>query len=371
MSALKIARIDVFQVDLPYSGGVYHLSGGRTYENFDGTIVRITTDTGIEGFGESTPFGSTFIASHALGVRAGIAEIAPHLIGLDPRNVDRINDAMDAALIGHLHAKTAIDVACWDIFGKSVGLPVCQLLGGSTGAKLPLLTSLPVADAENTRRLVSEARAAGYSGFSVKIGENPVSDAARVVAALAERKETEFFSIDANSSMTVETTLRMLRLLPDGLDFILEAPCATHRETLALRKRTNVAILSDELLTDEFSAVQLVADDAAEGINLKISKVGGLTRARRIRDIAIAAGYTIVTQETCGSDIAFAAIVHLAQTIPERHLRPILESRAMHKPKTADGDFEVQGGFVRAPNAPGLGIKPRMDVLGKAVATYQ
>ncbi|RSL37889.1 hypothetical protein CEP53_015392, partial [Fusarium sp. AF-6] len=86
MSELKIARIDVFQVDLPYSGGVYHLSGGRTYKDFDGTIVRITTQNGIEGFGESTPFGATFIASHALGVRAGIAEIAPHLIGLDPRN---------------------------------------------------------------------------------------------------------------------------------------------------------------------------------------------------------------------------------------------------------------------------------------------
>ena len=112
MPELKIARIDVFQVDLPYSGGVYHLSGGRTYKNFDGTIVRITTQSLIEGFGESTPFGATFIASHALGVRAGIAETAPHLIGLDPRDVDRINDAMDAALIGHLHAKTAIDVAC-------------------------------------------------------------------------------------------------------------------------------------------------------------------------------------------------------------------------------------------------------------------
>ncbi|RSL60504.1 hypothetical protein CEP54_006744 [Fusarium duplospermum] len=370
MSELKIARIDVLQVDLPYSGGVYHLSGGRTYKNFDGTIVRITTQTGIEGFGESTPFGATFIASHALGVRAGIAEIAPHLIGLDPRDVDRVNDAMDAALIGHLHAKTAIDVACWDIFGKSVGLPVYQLLGGSTGIKLPLLTSLPVADAENTRRLIAEARAAGYTGFSVKIGENPISDAARVVAALSEKKENEFYSIDANSSMTVESTLRMLRLLPDGLDFILEAPCATHRDTVSLRRRTNVPILTDELLTDEHSAIQLVADDAAEGLNLKISKVGGLTRARRIRDIALAAGYTIVTQETCGSDIAFAAIVHLAQTIPERNLRPILECRAMHIPKTADGDYEVQGGYVRAPNAPGLGITPRLDVLGKPVASY-
>ena len=130
MTDIRIARIDVFQVDLPYAGGVYRLSGGREYTGFDATIVRLGTDTGIEGWGESTPFGSTYIASHALGVRAGIAEIAPHLIGLDPRRVDRINDVMDAALVGHEHAKTALDVACWDVFGKSVGLPVCDLLGG-------------------------------------------------------------------------------------------------------------------------------------------------------------------------------------------------------------------------------------------------
>ncbi|KAJ3538385.1 hypothetical protein NM208_g5932 [Fusarium decemcellulare] len=371
MSELKITRINIFQVDLPYSGGIYHLSGRRTYKDFDGTIIRITTQDRIQGFSKSTPFGATFIASHALGVRASIAEIAPHLIRLNPRDVDRINDTIDAALIGHSHAKTAIDVACWDIFGKSVGLPVYQLLGGSTGANLPLLTSLPVADPENTHRLVAEARAAGYTGFSVKIGENPMSNAARIMSALSEKKENEFFSINANSSMTVETALRMLRLLPEGLDFILEAPCATHQETLSLRRQTNIAILTDELLTDEHSAVQLVANDAAKAINLKISKVSGLTRARRIRDIAVAAGYTIVTQETYGSDIAFAAIIHLAQTIPERHLRPILESRAIHIPKTADSAYDVYEGFVKAPNAPGLGLTPRLDILGEPVASYQ
>jgi L-alanine-DL-glutamate epimerase-like enolase superfamily enzyme len=114
---MRIARIDVFRIELPYSGGTYLLSGGREYRSFDATIVRITTDDGLEGWGESTPFGATYIAAHALGVRAGIAQIAPAVLGLDPRRVDRINDTMDAALVGHPHAKTPIDVACWDLFG--------------------------------------------------------------------------------------------------------------------------------------------------------------------------------------------------------------------------------------------------------------
>lgn len=370
MPELKIERIDVFQVDLPYSGGVYRLSGGREYHSFDATIVRITTQTGLEGWGESTPFGSTYIASHALGVRSGIAEIAPHLIGLDPRRVDRISDAMDAALVGHEHAKTALDVACWDVFGKSVGLPVCELLGGRTTVRMPVISSIYMGAPEDMRNRVAEHRAMGYIGHSVKIGDEPALDAARIAAALADKQPGEFFIVDANGGMTVETALRMLRLLPHGLDFVLEAPCATWRECLSLRRRTDIPIIFDELATNDASIAQLIADDAAEGIGLKISKNGGLTKGRRHRDICLAAGYTVSVQETTGSDIAFAAIVHLGQTVPERYLRCVLESRDMISLKTADGDFDLIEGRIVAPNTPGLGVTPRLDVLGEPVASY-
>ena len=84
---MQISNIDVFQEDLPYARGTYTLSGGRTYDSFDATFVRITTDCGIEGWGESTPFGSTYVAAHALGVRAGIAEVAPALLGTSAASV--------------------------------------------------------------------------------------------------------------------------------------------------------------------------------------------------------------------------------------------------------------------------------------------
>lgn len=367
---MQIDRIDVFKIDLPYSGGVYLLSGGREYRSFDATFVRITTSDGTEGWGESTPFGSTYIASHAMGVRAGIAEIAPNILGLDPRHVDRVNEAMDSALVGHLHAKTALDIACWDVFGKSVGMPVCDLLGGRTNAAMPVISSIYVGDPEDMRKRVAEHRAMGYLAHSVKIGDDPQTDAARIAASLADKKPGEFFIVDANGGMTVESALRMLRLLPHGLDFVLEAPCATYRECVSLRRRTSVPIIFDELATDEASITQLVADDAADGIGLKISKNGGLTRGRRLRDICLAAGYTISVQDTTGSDIAFAAIVHLGQTVPERNLRSVLECRDMVTLKTADGPFEVENGLVKAPTLPGLGITPRLDVLGPPVATY-
>ncbi|KAK4499258.1 hypothetical protein PRZ48_009771 [Zasmidium cellare] len=369
---LKIARIDVYQVDLGYSGDVYRLSGGRELSSFDATIVRVTTQTGIEGFGESTPFGSTYIAAHPLGIRAAIAELAPKLIGLDPRRTDRINDVMDANLTGHESAKSAIDLACWDVFGKSVGLPVCELLGGRTDAKLPIICSLSAGSPDDIGKELASFRSRGYTCFSVKIsGKDPAEDVERVKTALSNRRPGDFYTIDANGGMTVEGALRMLRLMPPDLDFVLEQPCGTWRECLSLRRRTNIPIIFDELATTEASLLQMIRDDAAEGISMKIAKCGGLTKARRARDICVAAGYTIGVFDSAGSDIAFAAIVHLAQTVPDRLLHCVFECREMSTGKTADGEYEHREGRIQAPSTPGLGITPRMDVLGEPVASYE
>lgn len=368
---MKIKTIEVYAVHLPYRGGVYHLSGGRSYEGFDATIVRIETDDGREGWGESTPFGANYIAAHARGALAGIAEIAPHLIGADPRRADRINDLMDAVLVGHHHAKTPIDVALWDLFGKSVDMPVCDLLGGRTDARLPIISSIHTGDPEDMRQRVDNLRRRGYLGHSIKVGGIPELDAARIEACLADKRPHEFFIVDANGGLTVESALRTLRLLPPGLDFVLEAPCATWRECRSLRRRTDVPIYMDELADSDAAFIQAVADDAADGINLKISKSGGLTKSRRQRDIALAAGYALSVQDTTGSDIAFAAIVHLGQTVPEKFLRCVLECREITTQQTASGDFQVVDGRVTAPEAPGLGIEVDRDALGSPAARYE
>lgn len=372
---MRIASIDVFQVDLPFAGGVYRLSGGREYESFDATFVRVTTDTGVEGWGESTPFGSNYVAAHAKGVRAGIDEIAPHLLGADPRRVDRLHDHMDAILTGHRHAKTPIDVACWDAFGKSVDMPVCELLGGSTGERLPVISSIHMGDPDDMRARVQQHRELGYRGHSVKVGSldsvgGPALDAERVGASLADAQPGEYFLVDANGAMTVEHALRFLRLLPAGLDFVFEAPCATWRETLALRSQTSVPIVLDELGDSEAAIIQMIATNAGDGVGLKVSKNGGLTSCRRQRDIAIASGLTMSVQDTVGSEVSFAAVVHLAQTVPERYLRCVLDVRAMVSTRTAAIDAEVADGGVLAPSAPGLGITVDLDVMGEPVASY-
>ncbi|MDG2262911.1 MAG: mandelate racemase/muconate lactonizing enzyme family protein [Actinomycetota bacterium] len=367
---MKIESIDVFQVELPYSGGVYRLARGREYASFDSTVVRVTCDDGTSGWGESVPFGSTYIAAHGRGVRAGIDEMAPHLLGLDPRTVDRTHEHMDGLLVGHGHAKCAVDVACWDVFGKSVGMPVCDLLGGSTGEPLGLISSIYAGSPDDMRARVAEHRQLGYIAHSVKVGDDPARDAERVASCLADRQPGEYFLVDANGSMTVETALRFLRLLPTDLDVVLEAPCSTVRETLSLRRRSDVPIVWDELATDDASVVSMIAADGADGLGLKISKSGGLTPARRQRDMAIAAGYTMSVQDTVGSDIAFAAVVHLAQTVPTRLLRCMLDVRGMVNLSTVRNPVPVVDGGVTAPREPGLGIDVDTTVLGDPVASY-
>ena len=373
---MKIARIEIYSTHLPYAGGTYRLSGGRSYTGFQATFARVLTECGLEGWGESTPFGSTYIASHARGVEAGLAEIAPALIGMDPRQHDRIYDAMDSALLGHAHAKTPLDVACWDIAGKAAGMPVCDLLGGRIPGPVPLISSIGSDDPQAMRENVARHREQGFLGHSVKVGSTeaeggPMLDAERVQACLADRRPGEWFLVDANGGMSPEQALRFLALLPDGLDFTFEAPCPTWRETLSLRKRCTVPLLLDELVQSEADISHAIATDACDGVGLKISKQGGLTTTRRQRDLARASGLIMSVQETTGSDIAFAAILHMAQSTPRHLLRCALDSRSMVSLTTAKFDAPVQNGGAEAPDLPGLGVTPDLAVLGQPIAIYE
>ena len=249
-------------------------------------------------------------------------------------------------------------------------MPVCDLLGGNTNEPLPLISSIYAGEPDDMRERVQRHRDLGYRGHSIKLGGDPHDNANRIEACLADRKSGEYFIVDANGGLTVESALRLLNILPGRLDFVLEAPCATWRENLSLRRRTSVPIIWDELALNEEDILKIAVEDGADGIGLKISKNGGLTKCRRQRDICLSAGYTMSVQDTTGSDIAFAAIVHLGQTLPKKYLRCILDCRDMVTVKIADGDFGVVNGFVSAPQSFGLGVTPRLEVLGQPLFSY-
>jgi L-alanine-DL-glutamate epimerase-like enolase superfamily enzyme len=181
----------------------------------------------------------------------------------------------------------------------------------------------------------------------------------------------EYFVVDANGGLVPETALRMIQMLPAGLDLALEAPCATWRETMSLRARCSYPIVIDELAQHDEDIALIAAQDVADGIGLKISKAGGLTPARRHRDISRAAGLTMSVQDTAGSSIAFAALVHLGASVPTRLLRCVLNCEDMVTPKTATHDFAFTEAGVLPGASPGLGLTVDLTVLGDPETTWE
>ena len=372
---MKIISIDVYDVHLPYAGGEYRLSSGRVYHGFDAAIVCIRTDAGHEGWGESTPFGASYIGQYASGVHVALTVMAPELIGMDPRHFDRINDRMDMFMKGQLAAKAAISAALWDVAGKAMGMATVDMLGGRIADPIPVISSIGSDTPDEMQANVACHREMGFKGHSVKIGASeeeggPNLDAERIKACLVNRQAGEWFLVDANGGLSVEQALRMVAMIPNGLDFVLEAPCATWAETMSLRSRLDHPLLLDELIETEADIIHAIRHNICDGVGIKITKQGGLTRSRRHRDICAAAGLVMSVQDTVGSDIAFAAILHFAQSTPRHLVRCALDPRAMVKLTTADFNAPIINGGVIAPDVPGLGVSPRLDVLGTPVASY-
>src|SRR5918993_4690540 len=182
---MHITRILAYRVELPLHETTYKWSGGKEVAVFDSTIVGVETDAGLVGYGEVCPLGPFYLPAYADGVRAGLRELAPHLIGEDPRQLAKLNGLMDAALKGHPYVKSGIDIACWDILGQAAGLPVCELLGGRYGDDFHLYRAISQDTPEAMAGRVAGYRAEGYRRFQLKVGGDPDVDIARIRAVAA------------------------------------------------------------------------------------------------------------------------------------------------------------------------------------------
>src|SRR5438067_1838052 len=177
---MRIQRISTYRVELPLHEGSYKWSGGKSVTVFDSTVVRIDTDSGLTGYGEVCPLGPFYLPAYANGVRAGVRELGPHLLGEDPLQIDKLNRLMDAALKGHPYVKSGIDIACWDILGKVTGQPVCVLLGGRYGEDFGLYRAISQESPEAMAGRVAGYRAEGYRRFQLKVGGDSHDDIERI-----------------------------------------------------------------------------------------------------------------------------------------------------------------------------------------------
>ncbi len=359
-----IERIDVFGYELTYAHGDYVMSSGREVTRLPSTVVRITTRDGAQGFGEVCPLGSTYLPAFGEGARAALRELAPALIGADATNLAEIHQRMNARLRGHEYAKSALDVACWDAFGRIVGQPVSALLGGALQDELPLYVAIPLGPPAKMAEFVVREKAGGIRNFQAKLGADPAEDAERVAAVLAATEPGDAVTGDANGGWRRQDAIIAARLMEGSQRFRLEQPCPTLEECLAVRRLTTLPMVLDEVIVDLPTLVRAVSLDAMDQVNLKISRVGGLLPARLMRDTAVALGIRLMIEDSWGGDIVTAAVAHLAAGTPPEALFAVSYMNDWTMEHIAGYQPRSQRGVGPVPNGPGLGIEVDVSALG-------
>ena len=367
---MKITRLSVYQVDLPLHEGGYNWSGGKSVSVFDSTVVGIETDAGLTGYGEVCPLGPAYLPAYAAGARAGILELGPSVIGCDPTQLGALNRRMDRALKGHPYAKSAIDIACWDILGQAAGMPAAELLGGRYGDDFVLYRAISQESPEAMAGRVAGYRSEGYRRFQLKVGSTPEVDIERIRAVSAVLEEGDLLVADANTGWLAHEALRVVRAVAD-VDVYIEQPCLSYEECRSVRERTNHPFVLDETIDSIDALLRAAGDRAADVVNLKISKLGGLTKAKQARDLCVSLGIAMTIEDSWGGDITTAAIAHLAHSTPTELLFTSTDFNSYVTVKIADGAPQRRDGRLRASLKSGLGVAPRMDVLGDAVMVIE
>ena len=367
---MKITRIRAYQVDLPLCEGTYKWSGGKSVSVFDSTVVEVETDAGVVGHGEVCPLGAFYLPAYAAGVRAGIKELGPHLLGEDPLQLQKLNRRMDAALKGHAYVKSGIDMACWDILGKVTGQPVCTLLGGRYGDDFGLYRAISQEAPEAMAERVAGYRAEGYRRFQLKVGGDPAADIARIHAVADQLETGDRLIADANTGWLMHDAMRVVRGIRD-IDVYIEQPCASYEECLSVRRHTDHPFVLDEVIDGIDMLLRGRADLAMDVVNIKISKFGGLTRAKQARDLCVSLGIAMTLEDSWGGDIVTAAIAHLAHSTPPAFLFTATDFNSYVTVSIAEGAPQRRNGRMAASTVPGLGITPRLEVLGKPVVVIE
>ena len=359
---MKITSIKVFKIGLPLKEGSYKWSHNNEVKEFDNTIVKIETDTDYYGYGEVCTLGSTYLPAYARGVRAGIKEIGQSLIGLDPTNIQEINDVMDRNLKGHPYVKSPIDMACWDLYGNAYSAPVWKLLGGKFGETIDLYRAISQEDPSIMTKKVKKYKQEGYTKFQLKVGGNPLEDIKRIIQVRSILDPSDILVADANTGWLMHDALKVIKAT-EHLDIYYEQPCMTYKECLAIRKKTKNPFILDENIDSIDAFLTGIKDGAMDAINIKISKLGGITKSKLLRDLCIEMQVPMTIEDSWGGDIATAAIAHLAHSTPEKYRFSSTDFNSYNSITYTSGSPQKKNGKMQASNDFGLGIKIKEEML--------
>ena len=382
---MRITRIEATWVSIPISPERQHRSDFGQIKQFDTCIVRIETDAGIIGWGEGKNAAGS--AGIYFAILATInQEFAPRLIGKDPRDISLAWDSLyngvrnhHASERGHavpdlsrrgvtIAAISAIDIALWDIFGKSLGLPVWRLLGGRKVERMPAYASGGWANAEGIgSQLGSYVDSGGFKAVKMRVGAmdgTAQASAERVRAARDHLGPSVDIMVDAHGTFTVAEAKRFAQLVRDcDLAWFEEPVTADDKAGIAeVRQSCLIPIAAGESEFTRFDFRDLIAHRAVDILQPDLAICGGITEARRIDALASTYNLRLAPHLWAGAPAFFAGL-HVAAASSSSYIleyslgaNPMLHDLIEEKVSVADGMIDI-------PDRPGLGITIREDVL--------
>lgn len=361
---MRLASIQIYQKDLPITDGPYVMST-MTLSAIDSTIVKVTTDCGLVGWGEIAPLGPVYQPQHALGARAALCQMAPDLIGFAFQHPLQLQRRMEELLNGHAYAKAALDIAAWDLLGKSRGLRVCDLLGGAVREQVPAYYAVNKGDVETTLAMARKKIDQGYKRLQIKVGGRSVSEDIAVIKQLWAELAGKFdLVVDANRALTPMQAVQLSQACAD-IPLLLEQPCDSMAETVSIAHKLHHPVALDESIGGLDDVLTAVQQQACEAFGLKLTRVGGLTPMQSIRDICEARHLMHTMDDNWGGDIVAAACLHMAATVKPEIL-PAMWTACDYIAENYDpvNGIEAVDGFYQVPTGPGLGIQPKPERIG-------
>ncbi|MEW6486141.1 MAG: mandelate racemase/muconate lactonizing enzyme family protein [Pseudomonadota bacterium] len=365
---MKIIGIDVYSYQVGYAHGTYIMSGDRKASTEDGTVVRIRTDEGIEGWGEITTLGKVYLPTFPEGIRTAIRDLGTALLGADPTNIAGINRIMNATLMGQEFAKSPIDIACWDILGKSLNRPISALIGGVLNESFPLYEAVPLGSPESMADYIQSRRAAGINRFQLKVGNDPFEDIARTRASVEAGDDKTIIVADSNGGWSLASARIAFQGL-NGLPVFVEQPCRSTTDCILASRNSSLPLVLDESIVNHDEVYRAKYEANAVSINIKFGKLGGLTNLVKARDLIQDLNMAVSVEDMWGGDIITAATSHIAATTRPESLLMTPFFNDWTDGHLADYTPRSSQGFGSAPTGPGLGIEINTDKLEKPLFT--
>jgi len=366
---MRIAELHIYQHDLPVKNGPYTMANAEVW-SLKTTLVRIVSDTGLEGWGETCPVGPTYAESHAGGARAALEAMGEGLIGAEiaPLSLHR---TMDGLLNGHHYAKAAVDIACYDLIGKATGLRVAELLGGAATERVPSYYASGVGAPDEIARLAKAKMEEGYPRLQIKVGGRPVEIDIEVIRKVWEVTRGRVrLAVDGNRGWTTRDALRVSRECPD-IPFVMEQPCDTVEDLRKIRSQVNHGIYMDENSVDLATVIGAVGGNLVDGFGMKVTRIGGLHPMATFRDICEARALPHTCDDSWGGDIIAAACTHIGATIRPRLLEGVwLAQPYIEGHYDSENGIKIEDGHITLPKGPGLGILPDASQFGAPVASF-